>query len=48
MLTSFHLKPIDIDVWMISCDSCWVWQHGVCVGIEGDWDAPQGIYNHCD
>ena len=27
---------------MISCDTCNVWQHGPCMGIWGDDDAPDG------
>ena len=27
---------------MISCDKCNVWQHGPCMGIWGDDDAPDG------
>ncbi len=27
---------------MISCDMCNVWQHGACVGIWGDEEAPDG------
>jgi hypothetical protein len=27
---------------MISCDICDVWQHGACVGIYGDEEAPDG------
>jgi hypothetical protein len=27
---------------MIQCDKCNVWQHGACVGIWGDDEAPDG------
>lgn len=27
---------------MISCDQCNVWQHGPCVGIYSDDEAPDG------
>ena len=27
---------------MISCDKCNVWQHGPCMGVWGDDDAPDG------
>jgi hypothetical protein len=32
----------DIDVMMIQCDQCNVWQHGPCMGIWDDEEAPDG------
>lgn len=32
----------DNSAMMISCDKCNVWQHGPCMGIWGDDDAPDG------
>lgn len=32
----------DTDAMMIQCDHCNVWQHGACVGIWGDEEAPDG------
>lgn len=32
---------------MIQCDSCNVWQHGPCVGIWGDDEAPDGQSGRC-
>ncbi|BEJ17327.1 hypothetical protein CspHIS471_0607280 [Cutaneotrichosporon sp. HIS471] len=34
----------DIDVMMIQCDKCNVWQHGACVGIWGDDEAPDEYF----
>ena len=34
---------LDIDVMMIQCDKCNVWQHGQCVGIWTDGEAPDGM-----
>jgi hypothetical protein len=36
------LKPTDGDAMMIQCDKCNVWQHGPCVGIWADEEAPDG------
>lgn len=36
---------------MIQCDKCNVWQHGACMGIWGDDEAPDGkslrVWNSC-
>lgn len=32
----------DIDVMMIQCDKCNVWQHGPCMGVWADEEAPDG------
>ncbi|KAK4684857.1 hypothetical protein P7C73_g5306, partial [Tremellales sp. Uapishka_1] len=32
----------DVDVLMIQCDKCFVWQHGPCTGIYDDDEAPDG------
>lgn len=40
--TPNEIYGTDIDVMMISCDGCDVWQHGACVGIWGDEEAPDG------
>lgn len=29
---------------MIQCDKCNVWQHGACMGIWGDDEAPDGEF----
>ncbi|WWC62671.1 uncharacterized protein I303_105268 [Kwoniella dejecticola CBS 10117] len=34
----------DIDVMMIQCDKCNVWQHGECMGIWGDEEAPDEYF----
>ncbi|KAK8858658.1 hypothetical protein IAR55_002887 [Kwoniella newhampshirensis] len=34
----------DIDVMMIQCDECNVWQHGECMGIWGDEEAPDEYF----
>ncbi|OCF72860.1 hypothetical protein I204_06089 [Kwoniella mangroviensis CBS 8886] len=34
----------DIDVMMIQCDQCNVWQHGECMGIWGDEEAPDEYF----
>ncbi|KAL1413061.1 Histone deacetylase complex subunit [Vanrija albida] len=34
----------DADVMMIQCDKCNVWQHGGCVGIWGDDEAPDEYF----
>jgi hypothetical protein len=45
---SFHgqrsvtAKYVDVDDMFIQCDKCNVWQHGPCVGIWGDEEAPEG------
>jgi hypothetical protein len=36
------LKSADGDAMMIQCDKCNVWQHGPCVGIWADEEAPDG------
>ncbi|KAF5093734.1 hypothetical protein D0Z00_003892 [Geotrichum galactomycetum] len=36
-------KNFDPD-FFIQCDSCHVWQHGYCVGILNDQEAPEGYY----
>ena len=33
---------VDTDAMMIQCDMCNVWQHGPCVGIWADEEAPEG------
>lgn len=30
---------------MIQCDKCKVWQHGECMGIWGDEEAPDGGFH---
>jgi hypothetical protein len=37
-----QLMPADGDAMMIQCDKCNVWQHGPCVGIWADEEAPDG------
>nr|ODN99812.1 hypothetical protein L204_02252 [Cryptococcus depauperatus CBS 7855] len=37
-------KREDIDVMMIQCDHCNVWQHGECMGIWGDEEAPDEYF----
>ncbi|ORX37343.1 hypothetical protein BD324DRAFT_625760 [Kockovaella imperatae] len=37
-------KRDDLDVMMIQCDSCNVWQHGPCMGIWGDEEAPDEYF----
>jgi hypothetical protein len=34
----------DVEVMMIQCDKCMVWQHGECMGIWGDEEAPDGEF----
>ncbi|WVQ96437.1 hypothetical protein IAU59_003542 [Kwoniella sp. CBS 9459] len=34
----------DVDVMMIQCDECNVWQHGECMGIWEDWEAPDEYF----
>ncbi|OCF37237.1 hypothetical protein I317_00038 [Kwoniella heveanensis CBS 569] len=34
----------DVDVMMIQCDKCNVWQHGECMGIWEDWEAPDEYF----
>ncbi len=41
-LNSATRAGTDIDVMMIQCDMCNAWQHGACVGIWGDEEAPDG------
>lgn len=36
-------KNFDPD-FFIQCDNCHVWQHGYCVGILNDQEAPEGYY----
>lgn len=36
-------KNFDPD-FFIQCDNCHVWQHGYCVGIANDQEAPEGYY----
>ncbi|WWC88464.1 uncharacterized protein L201_003375 [Kwoniella dendrophila CBS 6074] len=37
-------KVVDIDTMMIQCDKCNVWQHGECMGIWGDEEAPDEYF----
>ncbi|KAI5448814.1 Histone deacetylase complex subunit [Naganishia albida] len=37
-------READIDAMMIQCDHCNVWQHGACVGIWGDEEAPDEYF----
>lgn len=42
-LNNIHNKSVDPD-FFIQCDTCYVWQHGFCVGILNDEEAPEGYY----
>ncbi|ODO10039.1 hypothetical protein I350_02264 [Cryptococcus amylolentus CBS 6273] len=43
-ITRCVCKREDIDVMMIQCDQCNVWQHGECMGIWGDDEAPDEYF----
>ncbi|WVQ73141.1 hypothetical protein IAR50_002705 [Cryptococcus sp. DSM 104548] len=43
-ITRCVCKREDIDVMMIQCDQCNVWQHGECMGIWGDEEAPDEYF----
>ncbi|WVQ80701.1 hypothetical protein IAT38_002806 [Cryptococcus sp. DSM 104549] len=43
-ITRCVCKREDIDVMMIQCDKCNVWQHGDCMGIWGDEEAPDEYF----
>lgn len=42
-LNNIHNKSVDPD-FFIQCDNCYVWQHGFCVGILNDEEAPEGYF----
>ncbi|KAG8985716.1 hypothetical protein FRB93_005650 [Tulasnella sp. JGI-2019a] len=34
----------EFGTWMIQCETCQVWQHGICVGFQSQEDCPETYY----